>query len=164
MKCANVKCTFVTTGFPENRHRYLQKIPNDDDSALNEYEDDEAEAENEEEEEDASQHVASTVNIKGRAGKFKSNATIQEKYSDRPKQLENMCLAHFAIHYGDCKEPKNAIFDGNVSKMKVILEIAGTNMEVPKYIALLNNKYFMRLRNIPFILRIHSSKKKRGNK
>ena len=98
MKTSNSNCTFVTTGFPENRHRYLKKIPDSNGTALNEYEyeDNDNEIENEEMDEDLKEcqlNVASTVKIKGRVGNFKSTVTIHEKYSNRPKQLQSMCLA-----------------------------------------------------------------------
>ena len=73
-------------------------------------------------------------------------------------------MAQFATSYESSKKPgkKVSFNDDGVSHQKGLIKQFGTNKLLPKYIEL-NRGGFMRLRVSPSILRIHSSKKKKGN-
>ena len=150
LKDSNLKTKFVTTGLPENRSvMFLPKIKEDDD-------------EDEDEETDDNEHFYS---ITGKKGMYKKVRTIHEHYADRPEKLEKMCLAKFATIYETCKMPKKTIFMGQISKddsKKYNQEqLFAYGEKVPKYILLGNGQCMMK-RGSNAVLRIHSSKKKKG--
>ena len=62
LKQSNIKCVFVSSGFPENRASFFMKIADKDDEA--------------EREDDAEEKF---VKIEGRSGKFKESITIHER-------------------------------------------------------------------------------------
>ena len=74
LKDSNITTVFLTTGFPENRYRFLKWT-----------------------EEQDPQNEA--VQIEGREGSYLWTMTIHEKYSKRPSALIDMCLAEFVINY-----------------------------------------------------------------
>ena len=142
LKDSNVKCIFVATGFPENRSQFMRKVSDDN----------EEEEENKDEEKEA-------VKVEGRQGKFKQSITIHERYAARPKQLENMFLAKFAISYSSTpNRPKKAKFEDGVSG-----EGSLVGEDLPKYLDLGPKLGVMSLRTKRCVLRLHSSKKKDEN-
>ena len=74
-KQSNIKTVFVTSGFPENRSKFLRKIP--DEAAENE----------------------KAFEVDGYEGIFLETETIHDKYSMRSQILLAMVLAQFAIWY-----------------------------------------------------------------
>ena len=94
LKESNVKTTFVSSGYPENRSRMYLKVKEDDNNFENEFESDE-------EDFDGKLKKGKEVfNISGRQGKFQvAGTTIHEKYENRPNILEEIWLAQFATSY-----------------------------------------------------------------
>ena len=156
LKDSNITCIFVATGFPENRSAFYRKVGHD----IKEILDDESEIV-EAHEETSEESVA----IEGDAGKFQKSITVIERYKSRPKCLESMCLAQFAICYSNIKSsPKTVVFNENGGSEKLSSKkIYNTEEFLPQYVKLTSEKMgFLRLRTFPAILRIHSSKKKEG--
>ena len=102
--------------------------------------------------------------ILGRQGKFETaGSTIHEKYQNRLKLLEKLCLAQFATSFETCNAKlKSVKFKDGASIVKGSINQFGSKRRLPKYIKL-DDGGTMRLRNSPSVLRIHSSKKKKGN-
>ena len=155
---SNVKTRFVATGFEENRSSFFQKIKDtNDDEIENEGEndgdfDDNAKIDN--------NGNAKVFTLPGREGQFKKVQTIHRKYADRPDPLKNICLAQFATSYDFSAKPKeDIIFEDGASHIKGSLKFFGFDDRLPKFVQLKSGGY-MKLRSSPFILRIHSSKKK----
>ena len=67
----NVKKTFVATGFPEQRSKFLFRVSDGEDG----------------------------MKIEGRNGNYKEKSSIHAKYISRPQSIEHMCLAQFAMMY-----------------------------------------------------------------
>ena len=170
LTASSVKSKFVGTGFQENRSGFYKKVYDDNDGDIDDNHDndiasdDEDDIEEDDMEMDSGENfeVNGCINIPGREGKFKKMAEIHEKYSNRPKHLENMCLAQFATTYDYVKKPAKIIFQEGISQEIGCLEFFGSDTKVPKYIKL-NSGGYMQSRNSPFILRIHASKKKKGD-
>ena len=189
LKDSNIACTFVASGFPENRSVFYKKvaedcneetqdhqnenlIENDNEESDNDEEgeenkEDKEEQENEEEdEEETKTQGQETVKIKDREGKFKPAVTIHDRYAARPKYLKDMCLAQFAMSYTYiAKTPKKCVFETSddevgISTLRSYQKIISSEICLPNYIALKDELGFMRLRGYPFVLRIHDSKKK----
>jgi hypothetical protein len=163
LTASSVQSKFVATGFPENRSGFYRKV-NGDEYENNENEDNEDEV-NEDEEDEMECEVnfedgGNVINIPGREGKFKKVSEIHVKYANRPDHLQTMCLAQFATTYNYSKKPANVVFSEGISEEKGCLDVYGTKDKVPKYIQLKKSGY-MQARNSPFIMRIHSSKKKK---
>ena len=156
LTASSVQSKFVATGFPENRSGFYRKVNGGDNDEDEDNDDDEMEWEENFEDD------GRVISIPGREGKFKKASEIHVKYANRPNQLETMCLAQFATTYNYSKKPANVVFSENVSEEKGCLEIYGTKEKVPKYIRLKKNGY-MQARTSPFIMRIHSSKKKKAD-
>ena len=160
LTASSVKSKFVATGFPENRSGFYKKVTGGD---VDEDEDNENEDDDDEMEWDVNfEDNCRTINIPGREGNFKKVSEIHVKYANRPDHLEKMCLAQFATTYNYSTKPANVIFSEGVSGEKGCLSFYGTKEKVPKYIRLKKNGY-MQARNSPFIMRIHSSKKKKAD-
>ena len=159
LKDSNVTCTFVSSGFPENRSVFYRKIGIDDKESLND-DDDGKEAEQETETE--------SVTIQGRQGTFKKAISVIERYAARPKSLDSICLAQFSIYYtpvGKSQIPKYVKFspDGS-SEQKSHEKVFDSEECLPKYLDLNSQQLgYLRLRSFPAVLRIHSSKKKEGH-
>ena len=66
------------------------------------------------------------------------------------------------VIYVSCKEPQNIEFNGTVSVQEGFVYRFGTEEKLPKFIQL-DDESFMKLRTSPFVLRIHSSNKKKGH-
>ena len=90
---------------------------------------------------------------------------MHERYAVRPKELEDMCLAQWAISYKPTsKVPKDTKFDSDhMSEERCDLTLYSNNeIHLPKYIILKHhNLGFMRVRAFQAILRIHNSSKKK---
>ena len=163
LKDSNITCTFVNSGFPQNRSSFFKKMK--DDETLDENEHEEEEVEFEENEVDVDFGL---VKLQGRPGKFKQAVSVIDRYSARPQSLKSMCLSQFAISYTyaqKSKLPKSVVFDDDgVSIQKSKESIFNTDEFLPQYIDLSSkNLGVLRLRSFPAILRIHSSKKKEGH-
>jgi len=148
---SDVKTIFVSTGFPQNRHRFLRKYfeCNDDD-----------EKEDGEGENSQSNPKPDLITIPGSDQQYFEPLSVHEKYSYRPDSLEHLCLAQFAIWYvlipKKSKVPK--IEDGG-SDEKIICPEMSNPQSLPKYIELNDkNKSKMRLRCFPAVLRMHRFK------
>ena len=82
----------------------------------------------------------------------------------RPQKLD-ICLAQFATIYENCAKPKKVEFKDDMSMQVKTLQTENkqeTEESFPWHIRLSNCTY-MKLRTVPSVLRIHSSKKKKGN-
>ena len=113
LRGSNVTCIFVTTGFPESRSNFYWSVPDNQDNCNEEGEkgnncNEEAEKANSEDE-DVEEKIQGhsdkdLVEIEGRAGKFKEATTVHDRYLERPSDLDEMCLAQFAICYTPIKK------------------------------------------------------------
>ena len=106
-----------------------------------------------------------TFSLQDRVGKYAAAVTIHEKYSQRPKALEEVCLAQFTTSYEIGKLPKGIQIEDNASTLKGSICLFQSDMHLPKYIILENDieqSSVMRLRTLPLVLRIHKSAKKQG--
>jgi hypothetical protein len=139
LKQSNIKCIFVTSGFPENRSKFLLKV---NDNENNSAED------------------TDVITVKDREGKFREQTTIHTYYALRPKILEDVCLAQFATHYN--------ITNSN-TKTETKFEKAGhlksflSNIFLPKLIKVeLSNErtVIMSLRLKPAVMRIDKFKER----
>ena len=187
LKDSNISCIFVPSGFPENRSDFYRRVKEED---IEEVEDsneviEEEEGENDDgddpdpsavREEDQDKQVFDgqiIVEIEGREGKFKKSINMIDRYAARPEYLEEICLAQFATSYTHMgKLPKKAVMNndpGNVAEFgcstlkSTYQKIFGSNVFLPRYIALENGLGLMRLRTYPSVLRIHNSQKKEGH-
>ena len=144
---SNVGCEFVATGFPFNRNKYLRKIP---DKLLHD-----------DDEEELAESTEGVILVPGHEGKFKLPIPIHDKYANRPKALDNMCLAQFAMSYETTPSSTG-------SKKKYVEDVCGLDEDqkiialnsehedyLPSFIKLSNNKGYMRLRKLQKILRYH---------
>ena len=84
---SNLECIFVATGFPHNRSNLLIPVKDKVASQDNDNEGDEN----------------GGIEILGSEKVYKKVPSIHEKYAQRPKSLENMCLAQFAISFDTCQ-------------------------------------------------------------
>ena len=189
LKDSNVTCIFVPSGFPENRSEFYRRVKEGDVEEVEDsndvIEEEEVEVdENDDDpdpsavrEEDRDQQVCDgqiPVEIEGREGKFEKSITMIDRYAARPKYLEQICLAQFAtsytIVYG--KLPKQAVINNDSNNVdefgcstlkSTYQNIFGSDVFLPRYIALGNGLGLMRLRLHPSVLRIHPSQKKEGH-
>jgi hypothetical protein len=148
MKESNTKCTFVATGFPENRSIFFRYATEEEGDR--------------EDEEDGS----NLIEIEGRPGKFIPTLTYHERFSERPEMLEDMCLAQFATLYQPIsKIPKKFVMTNGVSDIVGNNTLfSDSNLILPKYIELKNKKMgLMSQRGHPCVLRLHNSQKKEGH-
>ena len=170
LKKSNISCIFVATGFPSNRSKFFKRLPDDPDKEnedLIEQDKDESDAEFEDYTDEEKPLSSKTCKIEGREGTYQESTTVIDRYVDRPKHLENMCLAQFAISYSyTSKVPKRITFDedGCSNELSDQTIYHHTTEKLPKYLSLKgsgNGK--MNLRSFPAVMRIHSSKKKDGH-
>ena len=155
LKKSNIACIYVATGYPQNRSTFFAPAASaekttDENFAV-------------EEEPVIQESYKTPVTIQGKQGKFKEVETIHQKYSQRPKSIDDMCLAQFATSYtyiSKIKIPQDIEWVENSSRELGSLVRFGTHDKLPKYIELFDSGTFMALRTKPFVLRIHSSKKK----
>ena len=158
LKGSNVQCFFVQTGFPQNRTTFLKKICEEDD-----------EDEDDEQENDAgnssmgchSKTAQDGITMPGRKGSYTMTQSIHQKYESRPKVLNKMCLAQFALYYDTLSgtPPKKIEFIDNASTNVSLTKIFGTDIQLPSFIKLNDEKgNTMKLRSSPKILRLHKKK------
>jgi hypothetical protein len=137
LKDSNIKCVFVTSGFPENRSKFLLKV-NDNESNC---------AEN-----------SDIITVKDREGMFREQTTVHNYYALRPKILEDVCLAQFATHYKKVNSnTKNLIVPGKDGHLKSYL----SESFLPKYVKIdVPNQHtvIMSLRTKPAVMRLHKFK------
>ena len=153
LKDSNVACTFVPTGFPENRSTFYRKVKDQKDEELQESLDDES---------DFIKNNGENVNIEGRTGQYMASTSIHERYEKRPPLLEKMCLAQFAILYVHTTNiSKKVQFDNQGCSLSASeQQIFDSTTCLPCHIFLFDKKLgYMRIRSFPAILRIHSKKK-----
>ena len=87
-------------------------------------------------------------------------ASIHEKYSSRPKVIENICLAQFAIMYDNCTKHRFNKFEGAAAEQSATYTIVSwldeLQVPLPKYIKLADTSLgYMKLRGHPAVLRFH---------
>ena len=173
LKDSNISTIFVQSGFPENRSTFFKKLPDgeeEDDLFEQLLNEDEQENEDLDENEVAEKpEKTSGVAIKDRPGRYQPATSIHDRYSARPKYLEEMCLAQFAINYVKMQQPPKRVKGSkSFEEDGVFLEdlssstIINSEIQLPKYIKLQTGE-FMRLRSYPLVLRYHNSKKKEGH-
>ena len=156
LKGSNVGTVFVASGFPDNRHKRLYRVDKGSDK-----EDHEIEA-TADEESNVNVSPTETFCLEDRVGKYAIATTIHEKYSMRPKKLSDICLAQFATSYENCTLPKGIQFQDSISTVCGTMTLFGEDTQLPKYILLSNEEATpMKLRNMPLVLRIHKSNKKK---
>ena len=97
-----VACTYLATGFSENRSTFFRKAASKENSSL---------IENPEDDEESAvyENKNEPVTLTGREGKFQEVDTIHKKYSERPKALKDMCLAQFATSYHPTRTSADSI-------------------------------------------------------
>ena len=94
-----------------------------------------------------------TVEIEGREGTYIWTSTVHEKYSKRPTSVDHFCLAEFVVNYTSEAQEKS------VSEVQLL----ETRRGLPKTLKLKDNAGVMRLREVPCVLRLHDSRKKKEN-
>ena len=142
LKDSNIKCDYVPTGFPENRSVFYQQVG-----------------------QDVLEEGAEKIEIEGRSGFYKQSVSVVDRYSARPKYLENMVLAQFSASYVPLSKlpEKVDMTDEQVSEDKSEQEVVGDGEKLPSYIELSNKLGFMRLRTFPAVIRYHTPKNKEGH-
>ena len=157
MKSSNVKAKFLPTGFPEKRKMFLKHIQ-EDGSISDDYLDKEPGIEDRDTQ-DPTQAAGNVVKIKGREGDYLLTRTPQDKYIQRPDELEKMCLIQFFSMYDDVQQPnKNIEMKGNVSFQTGSTVIYDDdNTYLPMFIKL-SGGGFMKLRSLPLVVRTHKFK------
>ena len=176
---SNISCTFVASGYPENRSVFFQKV-NDNSEKIVEL-DNSFEEEHDEDSEDElidNDDEKKPVKIAGRDGKFKEAISIHERYAKRPDYLEKMCLAQFAsVYVLTTRMKKGTEWSKEKDKKRCSVEastIAMFKMDkndkdepevlLPRYIDLREFKLgLMRARCYPNVVRTHNSRKKDGD-
>ena len=166
LKDSNIACTFVTTGFPDNRSAFYKKCSDGPNQEIDDTDSDNDEDETEDSDDRKEVHTSSgmPIQIEGRTGMYTAATTVLERYVARPESLEQMCLAQFATSYTyQAKCPKTIDFDEDgSSKTKSNQKIFTSSHPLPRHIRLLDGMGLMRLRYYPAVLRFHTSKKKEG--
>lgn len=171
LNASNITTTFVATGYPENRSVFFKKVTDQGqkfEDVNKSFDEDDLEEEDDEiidNEEDGS----GGIKIAGREGRFKPGITVHERYAQRPKYLEKMCLGQFATVYMlTSRVRKDTVWseeNKNCSELLSHLELfneVGTCL--PQYIDLREfNLGIMRARSSPCVLRTHSSLRKEGD-
>ena len=165
LKDSNLTCIFVGTGFPENRSVFFRKVRDEEGNENVEEEEDNSESESDEDTETEPPPQSTEWKIENKQGTYKEAKGVIDRYEMRPKYLEEICLAQFAISYVFAsKVPKRIIFDEDgCSNEYSDRTIFDQEKNLPKYLSLKDGLGKMRLRFTPAILRIHTSKKKKGH-
>ena len=107
------------------------------------------------------EHPRPGLKIPGMEGTFEERLTIHNKYSKRPKSLDNISLAQFATNYQYMRpeQAEKIKFDDTGSYFeeteKTIITTKVTQEPLPRYIRLMENMGYMKLRNHPSVMRIH---------
>ena len=84
MKESSVGCIFVSTDFPEKRHKFLYKVPSSENQG----------------------DSFEMPNPIGEMTSYREKPSIHDYYSKRPPELENLCLAQFAVSYDQSRRKK----------------------------------------------------------
>ena len=140
LRQSDVTTVWVPSGFPENQSQFMSKVPD---------------------------HLAGggredMVKVEGRSGFFQKGLSVQDKYKDRPKDVENLSLAQFATCYKQLQnKPKKVTWKGNISVETGIITNYANGEKLPKYLKLSDGKIQV-LRTFPAVMRYHASKKKEG--
>ena len=141
---SNLKCIFVATGFPENRSSFVRPVK---DKLANQ--------DNEEQE-----PQRGGVEIDGSDQTYKRVPPIHEKYENRPKSLDNICLTQFAMLYDHLtgqEAAKRTFVNGSSGMSEMTIKSWNPKHETPlrQYIKLGNNLGYMKLRSIESVIREH---------
>ena len=167
LKDSNIACTFVASGFPENRSAFYRKVQDQEDEKLHEIPINYESEDNEDDEEvdEVPSLNNRQVEIEGRMGKYQKATSVVDRYGARPKYLKKMSLAQFATSYTyQAKPPKTAVFDDDgVSELKSVQTIFNHSILLPRHIFLGEDFAYMRLRRYPTVMRFHTSKNKDGH-
>jgi hypothetical protein len=124
---SNIKCIFLANGFPQNRSRFLVKITESNSNITCD--------------------PADIIRIEGREGEYVAKTDVHTKYSKRPSNMENMCLAEFAMFYENFKLKKHQdVVEDDSSDTPVYCKIDDAK------------KTMMKRREKPMILRYHHLK------
>ena len=87
------------------------------------------------------------------------------RYAKRPECVDDITLAQFSRNYSfTTRIPKRVAFESNgasIDEISFNRTIIGSDVEMPRYLRF--EEGYFRLREIPAILRIHSSRKKEGH-
>ena len=153
LKDSNITVNNIALGFPENRGVFYFKVKD------TEPEEDDLESQLIGEQ----SNQETTIRIPGRNGSYRQSVAIWDKYANRPKILEKMCLFQFAAFYDFSKTipTKSRIEQGHsVDEISEGKHIHGTDIKLPKYIKLENTAGYMKLRTNPSVLRFHAPSKK----
>jgi hypothetical protein len=137
LKDSNIKCVFVTSGFPENRSKFLLKVNDNEIDSVD---------------------STDVIFVKNREGKFREQTTVHNYYALRPKSLEDVCLAQFATHYKMGNSNKENI---RHYEKEGHLKSFFSESFLPKYVKveLLNERTVnMSLRSKPAVMRLHKFK------
>ena len=155
---SNVKTIFVSTGFPSKRLSFFSKV-SDSENQIEEDADDPQSL-------FSGRKMKKTIQIENRQGQFTETIPIQTKYASRPVCLEKICLAQFATMYDTipATQIKGIHFENNASNEEGTIQIITHSREqsglyLPKFIKLINNHGFMKLRTFPSVLRLHKFNK-----
>ena len=150
---SDIKCVYVATGFPWNRSTFLVKQGKDKLVA------------NEDEEDDNTPPKEDTIMLPGREGHFKAAVSVHEKYAARPKELEHISLAQFAISYemqrgrkkvNSPAEEKEDDDSSSISEnAKIVSWYSEYESSLLSTINLANGLGVMKLRGQPAVLRQH---------
>ena len=161
LKGSDVMCTFLSSGFPDNRDHIYNPVSDGKKLVQNESEKDVGQNC----ESDINGDDSGVVEISGWEGKFKASRSTHQKYSERPTYLANMCLLQFAQVYRSISKKELAkdiswrTEEPDISDAEGELEVIISKMILPKYIKLASGGY-MALRLRPIVIRLHSSNKK----
>ncbi len=139
---SNVKCVFVATGFPWERSRFLRKILDQPDKS-------------------------SCITLPDYEGNFQLATSIHEKYAGRPKALQHISLAQFAIWYDTLpfKQGEKLKFKDGITTLskqnnhRIISWDDKEQTPFPLHLKLKTKDLgYMKLRSFPSVLRIHKFK------
>ena len=161
LRKSSLATTFVQSNFPEERTTFLAKIGDDDVSHQDEKLENDLEY-------DIEDNQGEIITVAGKEGRYKKASSIHGKYSMRPSDLEDVCLAQFSTSYVYVSQknlPKKVQWkaNGNISASYSTLRSFDSDGKfLPRYIKLSDGS-FMRARTIATVLRMHNSSKKKGH-
>ena len=92
LKKSNIASIYLATGYPRNRSSFFKPVVSKEESV------DTAKLNGEEQPFDETDESV-PVKLEVRQGEFHEVVTIHKKYSQRPKILNDICLAQFATLY-----------------------------------------------------------------
>ena len=90
LKKSNIACTYLATGFVENRFTFFRKAVSKENASVNENAEGDEKVNFEE-------NKNNQVTFAGREGKFQEVDTIHKRYSERPEELNYMCFTLEAL-------------------------------------------------------------------